>query len=218
MKHYKNIIWDMDGTLLNTLDDLKDSVNEALQKFDLPLRTTDEIRSFIGNGVLNLITLSVPDGRQHPQFNEIFEYFEICYKNNCRKKTRPYDGLDTLLPALKKHGYRMAIVSNKVDFAVKELDELFFKGFMEAALGEVEELRRKPQPDLVYKAMEVIEAAPGSTVYIGDTEVDIATARNSGIDLICVSWGYRDSKFLKASGADIIVDSPEELLALLTQD
>ena len=211
MKKYGTIIWDMDGTLLDTLDDLADSVNEALFKFSQPLRTRDEIRAFVGNGVLRLLELSVPNGRNHPQFEDIFAFFKLCYEKNQRNKTRPYDGLDMLLPRLKAAGYRMAIVSNKIDSAVKELAKLHFPGLMQAAIGETERFKRKPAPDMVLEALRLLGAEKDEALYIGDTEVDIETAKNSGLDFVCVSWGFRSRKQLEEAGAGSVFDTAEEL-------
>ena len=215
MSKYNTIIWDMDGTLLDTLDDLADSVNAALAEYHLPLRTRDEIRSFIGNGVNQLLNLSVPGGKQHPQFDEILSFFKSHYTKNSSNKTKPYDGLNKVLPELKHLGYRMAIVSNKIDPAVKSLAEQFFEGTMDAAIGNSEYLRRKPFPDEVFEALRILGVEKDMAVYIGDTEVDIATARNAEMDCICVSWGYRDRSELEAAGAKIIADAPEELTQIL---
>lgn len=215
MRKYNTIIWDMDGTLLDTLDDLTDSVNEALKEFQLPVRTRIDIRSFIGNGVLRLVELSVQEGKNHPQFEEIFSFFKSRYAMNCRNKTRPYDGLEEILNELKNQGYRMAIVSNKIDSAVKELAELYFKDTINTAIGDSEGLRRKPYPDKVFAALELMDANKETTVYIGDTEVDIATAENAGIDCICVSWGFRNRQELQLAGAKLIADTPEELARIL---
>lgn len=215
MVKYDAIIWDMDGTLLDTLDDLTDSVNFALAAFSQPLRTRQEIRAFIGNGVGRLLELSVPGGRENPQFAEIFSVFQNRYDLSCNDKTRPYAGLDTLLPELKHRGFRMAIVSNKVDSALKELAELYFKGLMELAIGDAEGLRRKPHPDKLLDALETMGVAKDRAVYIGDTEVDLQTAENAEVDCICVSWGYRDRPALLDAGARVIIDSPEALLRLV---
>ncbi len=211
MNKYSTIIWDMDGTLIDTLDDLTDSVNAALKEFQLPARTRIEIRSFIGNGVLRLLELSVPGGKEHPQFDAIFTFFNNHYAMNCRNKTKPYERLAELLRELKSQGYRLAIVSNKIDNALKELAELHFKDTMEVVIGDSEGIRRKPYPDKVFAALQQMNVNRESAVYIGDTEVDIETAKNAGVDYICVSWGFRDKQELQAAGATIIVDAPEEL-------
>ncbi len=217
MENYNTIIWDMDGTLLDTLDDLTDSVNASLIMFNLPVRTISEVRGFVGNGVMRLLELSVPSGKQHPQFDDIFSYFKDYYEKNSRNKTKPYSGLEKLLSELKEQGYRMAIVSNKIEAAVKELTELYFKDTINVAIGDTEENRRKPFPDMVLKAMRLLNAEKESTVYIGDTEVDIATAENTGIDYICVSWGFREKQELMNAGAKNIIDTPEELKGVLAK-
>jgi len=215
MSKYNTIIWDMDGTLLDTLDDLTDSVNAALTEFHLPVRTRDEIRRFVGNGVRRLVERSVPDGRQQAQFEEIFSFFKNHYAINCRNKTKPYDGLEKVLPEFKAQGFKMAIVSNKIDFAVKELAELYFGNTINVAIGDTEGKRNKPYPDMVFEAMHLLGAQTETTVYIGDTEVDMETAENAGLSCISVSWGFRDRQELKAIGAKLIVDTPKELAGVL---
>ncbi|NLV86231.1 MAG: HAD family hydrolase [Clostridiales bacterium] len=212
MEKYSTIIWDMDGTLLDTLDDLSDSVNEALFKFSQPLRTKQEIRSFVGNGVLRLLELSVPDGKNNPLFDDIFEYFKLCYEKNQSNKTKPYEGLDILLPRLLAGGYKMAIVSNKIDPAVKDLANLHFPRLMQAAIGEQAGMKRKPADDMVNEALRLLGSSKQEAIYIGDTEVDIETAKNSRLDFVCVSWGFRDRKQLEDAGAEKIFDRAEELL------
>ena len=215
MSNYKTIIWDLDGTLLDTLDDLMDSVNAALAEYNLPLRTRQEIRSFVGNGVLRLLELSVPDGKQHPQFEEIFAFFNKHYAKNAQNKTRPYTGIETVLKALKNKGYKMAIATNKVDYAAQELTELYFKDTIDVTIGDSEKIRRKPYPDKVFEAIRMLNAEKESSVYIGDSDVDLETAKNAEIDCICVSWGFRDKEDLVAKGAKVIADTMEELLCIL---
>ena len=215
MSKYNKIIWDLDGTLLDTLDDLTDSTNAALTAFHLPTRTRSEIRSYLGNGMMRLVERSVPDGKQHPQFREIYSFFESHYAKNSRNKTKPFDGLEKVLPQLKGLGYRMAIVSNKADYLVKELAELYYHDTIQIAIGEAAGIRRKPYPDTALEAMRLLGAEKATTVYIGDSEVDIATARNAGIDCLSVAWGFRDKTDLQASGAKHIVDTPEDLLKYL---
>ena len=215
MEKYNSIIWDLDGTLLDTLDDLRDSVNAALTKFHLPTKTKMEVRRFLGNGMLALVERSVPDGQQHPQFQDIYSFFELHYSKNSRNKTRPYKGLEKVLPELKALGYHMAIVSNKADVLVKELAEYYFRDVISVAIGESKGIRRKPCPDTALEAMRLLHAEKASSVYIGDSEVDIKTAENAGIDCLSVSWGFRNKSDLQASGASRIVDTPAELLEIL---
>lgn len=205
----------MDGTLLDTLDDLSDSVNAALSAFHLPKKEKKEVRSFVGNGVLRLMELSVPSGKMNPAFNEIFSFFKEHYAKNSHHKTKPYDGLEKVLTQLKDLGYRMAVVSNKPDKIVKDLTRLYFGDIIDAAIGESAGINKKPAPDTVFEAMRLLDAARETTIYIGDSEVDIATARNAGIDCLSVAWGFRDKSYLQMSGAKRIIDQPEEVIGFL---
>lgn len=217
MKRYQTIIWDLDGTLLDTLEDLCDSVNEALSVFNLPIKTKKQIRSYVGNGILRLIELAVPDGKHHPHFEEIYGFFKQHYAENCCNKTKPYEGIESILNRLKKCGIQMAIVSNKVDSAVKDLAKIHFKDTISVAIGETEGMEKKPAPDSVFAAMALLGATPDSTVYIGDSEVDVATAANAGIDGLCVSWGFRDKSDLQAVKPAFIADTLAELEDYLNQ-
>lgn len=212
---YDTVIFDLDGTLLNTLDDLAVSVNFAMESCGFPVRTLDEIRCFVGNGINILIRRAVPEGTQEEDIDKAFELFKQHYGNNCVVKTRPYDGIMDLLERLSEVRIKMAIVSNKVDFAVKELNNRFFKDYISVAVGECENVRRKPAPDSVNKALEQLGSVREKSLYVGDSDVDIATAENSGMDCISVSWGFRDRKYLKEKGASVIVDAPEKLAEYL---
>ncbi len=211
----KGAIFDLDGTLLYTLEDLKDSVNYSLAKFGYPCRTLDEVRNFVGNGVKLLIERALPGGEKNSDFKECLTCFKEHYKKNMYNKTRLFDGIDEMLAELNSRGYKIAVVSNKFDAAVKELCEKYFCGKIEIAIGESEEVRKKPAPDSVLKAMEVLNCNPELTYYIGDSEVDIETAKNAGLKCISVSWGYKDKDFLKEHGASTIVDRPLEILKIL---
>ena len=215
MKKYTTVIFDMDGTLLNTLDDLKISVNYALEKFNMPQRTLDEIRQFVGNGVLRLMELAVPQGMENPQFNEAFEVFKEHYSEHCNDNTGLYDGVYELVKDLYNKGYKLAIVSNKYYDAVVDLNKHYFSDYIEVAIGEKEGIRKKPAPDTVQVALSMLDSTKEESVYIGDSEVDIQTAKNSGLDCISVSWGFRDPDYLKENGATIIVDAPEKVSELL---
>ena len=198
---YDTIIFDLDGTLLNTLDDLCDSTNHALAINNLPKRTYEEIRTFVGNGILQMITLAVPNGTDNPKFEKVFEDFKSHYAKNCENKTKPYEGTEALVRALSEKGFKLAIVSNKIDSAVKQLRDKYFAD-VDIAIGETRGMAKKPAPDMVIHAMDLLGSSKVNTVYIGDSEVDIKTAQNSGIDCVSVAWGFRTEAELKASGAN----------------
>lgn len=215
MKKYETIIWDLDGTLLDTLDDLRDSVNFALAEFGCPPRSRSEIRSFIGNGTRRLVELSLPGGLRNPRYEEVFSLFREHYAANSRNKTRPYAGVPELLRDLKARGRRMAIVSNKLDPVVKALTQSFYGESVGVSIGASEKMPRKPAPDMVFEALRVLGASAETAVYIGDTEVDLRTAANSGLDCISVTWGFRDRPELVSSGATRIAGTPRELGEIL---
>jgi phosphoglycolate phosphatase len=179
--HYDTVIFDLDGTLLNTLDDLTDSVNAALRLYALPLRTTDEIRRFVGNGVERLMTLCVPEGTDDATCRGCLSVFKDHYTRNMRNKTAPYEGIKELLYALKEKNLKLAVISNKFDAAVKELCGDYFEGLLDAAIGVSQDVLKKPAPDIVRKALQETGSVPERTVYVGDSEVDCATARNAGL-------------------------------------
>ena len=214
MKRYKTIIFDRDGTLLNTLDDLADAVNVALQKHSYPLRSVSEVRAFVGNGVRRLMQLAVPGGEAAPDFEEVLEDFKLWYGQHADVKTRPYDGVPELLEALRKRGIRTAIVSNKFDAAVKDLSRQYFGDLIEVAIGENEAagIRKKPAPDSVFEAMRLLGAAAEETLYVGDSEVDYETARQAGLDLVLVSWGFRNRRELAEFDCKALIDKPEEII------
>lgn len=212
---YTAVIFDLDGTLLNTLEDLMDAVNYALEQFGYPVRTLSEIRAFVGNGVRKLMERSLPDGASNPQFEEILKAFREYYTIHCEDKTRAYDGVLELLQRLKDAGCKIAIVSNKLDSAVKELNQSYFKGCVHAAIGEKENIRRKPAPDMVENALAALQCSKRDAVYIGDSDVDIQTAANAGIPCISVSWGFRDADFLRKCGAAVIADTPQQIYKLI---
>lgn len=205
------VIFDLDGTLLNTLDDLHASVNYALAYYGLPLRTRQEIRRFLGNGIRVLVESSVPEGTDEVVFNHVFNCFRRYYLNHSLDKTAPYNGIIPMLEKCKILGYKTAIVSNKLDPAVKDLYNRFFSDVIDVALGETTGICRKPAPDMVYKALDTLESTVDSSVYVGDSEVDMETAQRANMRCISVSWGFRDKKFLMETGSNTIIDYPEEL-------
>nr|MBR6778380.1 HAD-IA family hydrolase [Clostridia bacterium] len=210
---YETIIFDLDGTLLNTLDDLWNAVNAALQKFGLPTRTREEVRSFIGNGIVKLMERAAGEVEKQV-FDGVLAEFKRYYGKHCEDCTKPYEGIMELLEYLKGKGIKTAVVSNKADFAVKKLADGYFKGLLREAVGENEEagIRKKPAPDSLLAVMERLGAGTRSTVYVGDSEVDIQTAKNAGVDCISVTWGFKDKDFLIANGAKTLIDAPKELL------
>lgn len=212
---YQLAVFDMDGTILDTLEDLKDSLNYALALNDLPARSLDEVRSFVGNGIGKLIERGVPFGTSAELTKKVFEDFTPHYQAHCADKTKPYDGVRELISQLHKNGMKTAVVSNKADAAVQALCRQYFEGLFDAAVGEQPSVRKKPAPDSVNAVLEQLQVARESAVYIGDSEVDVETAKNAGLNCIAVEWGFRDKAFLKSKGAEIIVSSPQEILKLL---
>lgn len=212
---YDLVIFDMDGTILNTLDDLKDSLNVTFRHFGYPERTLSEVRSFVGNGIGKLIERAVPDGLSVKEKEDVLEYFTDYYGVHSQDKTRPYEGIVDAIRKIRAEGIKTAVVSNKIDFAVKDLVNKFFYGLFDYSLGECVGLNRKPHPDMVNKVLSELNIDKTSAVYIGDSEVDVMTASNSDLPIIAVSWGFRDKEFIRSKGATEIVDRPEELLNVL---
>ena len=212
MGHYNTVIFDLDGTLLNTLEDLTDSVNAVLNRHGMATHSIDAIRGFVGNGIDILMERAIPSGRNNESYHEILAEFKEYYSRHCNDKTKPYDGVLEMLSQLKEHGYRMGIVSNKADFAVKTLNNLYFSDYVDVAIGAAEGRKKKPAPDAVMAALSELKSSIEESVYIGDSEVDVATAANCGMDCICVEWGFRDRKELVLAGAKDIVLTPSEIL------
>lgn len=211
------VIFDLDGTLLDTLEDLTDSVNHALLTFHMPTRDISEIRRFVGNGIRNLMMKAVPNGENNPDFEAVFAEFRKYYDIHCNDKTKPYEGILELIDALEEKHIQTAIVSNKVDSAVQTLNRRYFPK-VGVAVGDREGLKRKPAPDSVLMAMEAYHAKRGETMYVGDSEVDIETAKNAGIKCISVLWGFRDKEQLLKGGAEILIKEPLELLELIEHE
>ena len=209
---YDTVIFDLDGTLLNSLDDLAASVNYALKECNYPLRTTEEVRTFIGNGVSVLMRRAIPKEATDAEHSKALEIFKNYYAHNSTNRTRPYDGVLELLGELKSKGCSLAIVSNKIDFAVKDLCKEFFDRYIDVAVGDSDDTENKPAPDMVYKALDMLGKSRDRAVYIGDTDVDLQTAQNSGMDCISVSWGYRSHNELEGYGAQMIADNPCDVL------
>jgi phosphoglycolate phosphatase len=205
----------MDGTVLNTLEDLTDAVNYVLERFGLPQRTLEEYRRFFGSGIRFAVSCAVPEGTPESTIDEMIPVFREYYTAHCLDKTGPYDGILPLMKTLKEQGYRMAIVSNKIDPAVKELNERFFAEYVDVAIGERPGVNRKPAPDMVRIALEELGATAEESVYIGDSEVDLQTAVNSGLPCIAALWGFRDRDFLVEQGADVFAEKPADVAEIL---
>lgn len=215
IKKYDTIIFDLDGTLLDTLEDLTDSVNFALESHGYPKRSIEEIRMFVGNGVRRLIELAVPGGMDDPFYSDCLEANQKHYTENMRNKTAPYKEIIELLKHLKEENYKLAVVSNKFDKAVKGLVREFFGDYIKVAIGESAHISKKPAPDAVFKALEELNASPDKAVYVGDSDVDVKTAKNAGIKCVGVTWGFRDRDVLEKEGADFIIDEPMELMKII---
>ena len=207
----KLIIFDLDGTLLNTIEDLTDSVNFALDKFSMPKRTISEVRSFVGNGIAKLIERAVPKNTNKEVENNVYKIFKEHYTNNCNNKTRPYDGILKLLENLKQNKILTGIVSNKNNEAVKKLSDIYFSGVIDETRGFVEGSKTKPNPDSVNFIINKFNIDKKDCLYVGDSDVDYYTAKNAEIDCIIVSWGFKDRDFLEKLDNVIIVDSIKEL-------
>ena len=216
MNKINTVIFDMDGTVLNTLDDLTDSVNYVLDKFDLPKRSKDEYRKFFGNGIKFALRCAVPSEVSDEKIEEMLPIFREHYDVHCLDKTKPYDGILELMKELKSKGYKLAIVSNKIDSAVKELNERFFSEYVSVAIGEKAGINRKPAPDTVFAALDELGASKEEAVYVGDSEVDFQTAQNSGLPCVSVLWGFRDKDFLIENGATTFAETPGDVLRCLT--
>jgi phosphoglycolate phosphatase len=211
---FDTYIFDLDGTLLDTLGDLAASVNHALRTHGLPEHSIDDVRRFVGNGVRKLMERAVPDGAANPLFDETFATFRQYYMAHSLDTTRPYEGIPETLEALKARGCHLAVVSNKMMAATQELCRHFFPDTIEVAIGEDEAagIRRKPAPDTVFAALKALGVGKENAVYVGDSDVDIQTARNAGIPCISVLWGFRDRDFLLQNGAETFISTPSELL------
>ena len=209
------VIFDMDGTVLNTLDDLAASVNYVLTRYGMPVHCTEDYRRYFGNGIRYALQCAVPKGTEEAAIDQMILVFREHYNAHCLDKTRPYDGIQELMKALRDRGYKLAIVSNKIDSAVKELNAKFFSDYVDVAIGEREGIRRKPAPDTVVQALEELKSAKHEAVYIGDSEVDLQTAANAGLPCISVLWGFREKDFLTEQGAAVFVNTPQEIYDLL---
>lgn len=205
-------IFDMDGTILNTIDDIAGAINYVLDMHGYPKRTVDEVKSFVGNGLKRALELSLPDGVAGDVLNQLFTELVAYYNEHSNIMTRPYEGIVDVIHKLREQGKIVAVVSNKRVEAVRDLCDIYFAGCFDMALGDQDGIARKPAPDMTNMVIEHYGILKDKCVYIGDSDVDLMTARNTEIDCIAVTWGFRTREFLVEHGAEIIVDSPWELL------
>lgn len=212
---YQLAIFDLDGTILDTLEDLADSLNFALETSGYPTRTIDEVRRFVGNGIRKLMERGVPAGTPKEAIDQVHERFTEHYKVHCADKTRPYDGIPELLKDFRQAGCKTAVVSNKADYGVQELCGQYFKGMFDVAVGERTGILKKPAPDSVNEVLRLLKVDRADAVYIGDSEVDIETAANAGMDHIIVDWGFRETGFLKERGAKRMVSDPKKIEGII---
>ena len=217
MNNCKMIIFDLDGTILDTLEDLFLSTNYALRKSGFPERSKEEVRCFVGNGIRKLIERAVPEQTPENLINQVHQDFTEYYAQHCADNTKPYAGIPEVLQKLRRAGLKTAVVSNKADYAVQTLCADYFPALFDAVAGEREGIRRKPAPDAVLAVLHDLQIPAEQAIYIGDSDVDIATAENSGIPCISVEWGFSDRAFLIQHGAQKIISVPEELLNLIQQ-
>lgn len=214
-RRYDTIIFDLDGTLLDTLEDLHDAVNHIFNRYGYPLRSLEEIRTFVGNGIYHLIKRAIPEGLSEEEFQSVLLEYRKYYTNNYKNKTKPYEGIMDLLAYVKQQGYRTAIVSNKNDAAVKKLTEDYFADYIDVAVGQREGIGVKPAPDSVNEVMRLLHTDASKSVYVGDSEVDKATAENASMDYVLVDWGFRHREELEQLQPMKIVSHTDELAEYL---
>lgn len=211
----KAIVWDLDGTLLNTIDDLANSVNFALSKYNLPNKTVAEVKKAVGNGVNKLIARCLEGGRNNPHFTQVLESFKEHYSKNSAVKTAPYPEIRETLKELKTRGYKLAVVSNKFESAVAELCQKYFPNIFDVIIGETPQIKRKPAPDMLFAALKLLQTQPQEIYFIGDSEVDVQTAQNAEIKCLSALWGFRSKDLLLANGATDFLNTPEEIFEFL---
>ncbi len=212
MKEFETYVFDLDGTLLETLKDLAASTNYALRTHNMPEHSIEDVRMFVGNGVKKLMERAIPNGIKNPQFEDVYATFRQHYLEHNLDTTKPYEGIPELLAELKARGKKLAIVSNKFYAATQELARHFFPDTIEVAIGERENIKKKPAPDTVIEALRQLGASRETAVYIGDSDVDIMTAKNCDMPCVSVLWGFRDKEFLMEHGATFFVEKPCQLL------
>lgn len=205
------IIFDLDGTLLDTLDDLTDSINHVMTQHHFPLHSREHVQQMVGNGIYNLFSQAIPDGSHNPDYDLCIQEFQAYYSTHAQIKTAPFPGILKLLSDLKEEGYALGVVSNKFDSAVKKLCKNYFGDIISVAIGQSQQLARKPAPDMVLEAIRQLDATQDTCIYVGDSDVDIETAKNSYIPCISVTWGFRSEAFLLAHSATFIASDSNAL-------
>lgn len=216
MKHA--VIFDLDGTLLNTLGDLRAATNHALEVRGLPPHSMEEIRQFIGNGIRLLICRAMPEGTPEAEIDAALDDFKAYYAAHIHDRTVPYDGIPQLLTALRKRGIQVAVLSNKIDSASQQLIEYFFPGKTDVVFGEHVGVPRKPDPTSCRMVMQQLSVQPEQVLYVGDSGTDMQTAKNAGLYAVGVTWGFRSKEVLLEYGADVLVHRPEQILQILDSD
>lgn len=215
---YNTVIFDLDGTLLDTLEDLTNCVNYILKKYNFSLRTKDEIRSFLGNGIQKLLERSLPENEIIKDFEQIHQDFNDYYAMHCADKTKLYDGILELLESLKQMNIKIAVVSNKGNYAVQDLRKKYLDGVIELAVGETKEVKRKPAPDMLLYALQELGSNADQSLFVGDSEVDIDTAKNANLTCLSVTWGFRTKQFLTEHAATNFVEKPRDIISFLQQN
>lgn len=214
---YDTVIFDLDGTLMDTLDDLTDSVNHVLVQNGYPARTREHVRRIVGNGLKQTLQLCMPEDSPETEIERLLPQLVSYYSAHCQVKTKPYEGVMDCLKTLSEQGYRLAIVSNKTDEAVKTLNRQYFQEYVKVAIGERAGIRKKPEPDTVYQALAELRSEKEKAVYVGDSEVDKKTADNAGVPCISVDWGFRDREELERLMPARLISHPMEIPALLKE-
>ena len=212
------VIFDLDGTLLNTLDDLHACFNHAIKEFGYPERTKEEIRNFVGNGVQKALERALPENISKSELEKVVDCFKKYYSQNMNTYTKPYDGIDEMLKDLQSKGFKLGIVSNKFDDAVKALSKKYFGSSIAYAVGEGYGIRRKPEADGVNKVLSELKSKKENAIYVGDSEVDIQPAENSNLPCISVLWGFKDKDFLVKNGAKYIAQTPKDIISIIENE
>ncbi len=213
----KGIIFDMDGTILNTIDDVVASVNYAMRYFNLPEKTVQEVKDGIGRGAINLIEDVVPRGTSEADIYKIYEVYQTYYDQHTNDFTAPYEGILDLLKTLKNNGYKLAVVSNKYRYLVEALNHDIFKDYFDISMGEMDRVPIKPAPDMIHIALKEMNLSKDEVIFIGDSDVDMMTATNANIKSIGVTWGYRSKEVLIKHKADYIIDQPKDIIKIINE-